>query len=72
MSMPKNRVAVVTEIKRIFKKSGFVQDFRMGRFLSEDGKIQITSELANWYLGDGSHILIEARRPETGGLPGIV
>jgi hypothetical protein len=38
--MPKNRIAVISVIKRIFKKSCLAQDFRMVRFLSENDKIE--------------------------------
>jgi hypothetical protein len=37
--MPKNRIAVISVIKGIFKKSGLIQGFRMVRFLSENDKI---------------------------------
>jgi hypothetical protein len=46
--MPKNRIAVISVIKRIFKKSGFIQDFRMVRFLSENDKIE-NPELESGY-----------------------
>jgi hypothetical protein len=32
MSMPENRIAVISEIKRIFKKSAFIQDFGVENF----------------------------------------
>jgi hypothetical protein len=38
--MPTKRIAVVSVIKRIFKKSGFIQDFQMVRFLSGNDKIE--------------------------------
>jgi hypothetical protein len=53
-SMPKNRIAVTSVIKRIFKKSGFIQDSRMVRFLSENDKIENSeqesglSDRASW------------------------
>jgi hypothetical protein len=51
--MPKNRIAVVSVIKRIFKKSLLIQDFRMVRFLSENDKIEnsrkkVVSDRASW------------------------
>ena len=42
--MPKNRIAVINVIKRIFKKSRLIQDFRMVRFLSENDKIANSSQ----------------------------
>ena len=36
ISMPKIRIVEAIEIERIFKESGFTQDFRMERFLSEN------------------------------------
>ena len=42
--MPKNRIAVISVIKRIFKKSRLIQDFRMVRFLSENDKIANSSQ----------------------------
>ncbi len=46
--MPKNRIAVISVIKRIFKKSRLVQDFRMVRFLSENDKIANSSHESNF------------------------
>ena len=42
--MPKNRIAEIIVIKRIFEKSGFIQDFRMVKFLSGNDKIENTAQ----------------------------
>jgi len=36
--MPTNRIIITSVIKKIFNTSGFIQDFRMVRFLSENDK----------------------------------
>jgi len=53
--MPENRIAVSSEIKRIFKQSGFIQDFRVGNLYRGMTKLQTPDyflkcsiEVRNW------------------------
>ena len=46
--MPTNRIIITSVIKKIFNTSGFIQDFRMGRFLSENDKIANSSHESNF------------------------